>query len=580
MQPQYNLQILGCMGLRMKFSFLLAYCTVLATVLAAQTSTTETPSKQSENCTIEGRVILALGSQPLKKVVIHISSDDAEENSYTTLTDGDGHFKIENLKPGHYSVRLDRNGYLDAGKRRGRYQFQALTLKRGQELTDLVFRMQPAAMITGKIVDADGDPVPETSILVTRYGSGVRRDLRFGGFQRTDDLGEYRVFDLPPGRYLVLAQSWRAIPAIPSAGIENTASSETVYAPTYYPGTMDKTQATPIELHAGDQVSANFALVASRSFRIRGTVSGLPIAVGSEIRIEARSTTADNNVPGRNQDGSVDKDNKFEIRDVLPGSYTLSLLMSDGGRFSQGVNTGQTVEVTNADVNGLQVHPAPYGLVRGQFRMDSSQTVDWSQTTVLLESDQDSDSDRGIFSSFGGESSRFAEVKSDGSFELKSVPAGAYHLIAQSRAQALRDYFVKAINLGGKDVSDTGFTTGGASYLLDIVVNAKGATLEGTVLDAKDQPVIDAEVVAIPDPVRRKRRDLYQQGNTDQQGHFTLHGLNPGEYTVIAFEDLEDDPRDPDFIKTYEGRGQSVQTKQGERTSVLLKVVPSTNDQP
>jgi hypothetical protein len=83
---------------------------------------------------------------------------------------------------------------------------------------------------------------------------------------------------------------------------------------------------------------------------------------------------------------------------------------------------------------------------------------------------------------------------------LKNAPAGAYHLVASWRVRALRDYFVKSINLGSKDVADTGFTTGGGSYSLDILVSSKGATVEGTVLDAKDQPVVDAEVVAIPRP--------------------------------------------------------------------------------
>ena len=347
------------MGLRMKFPFPLAYCVLLATALAAQSSATETPSKESENCTVEGHVILTPGEQPLKKVAIRIFSDDTEENSYTAVTDAEGHFKIEDMKPGHYNVHIESNGYLEAGKQRGRYHSQALTLKRGQELNDLVYRMQPAAVITGKIVDAEGDPVPEAIVLVSRYGSRAGQNLGFGGFQRTNDQGEYRVFDLPPGRYLVLAQAWQALPT-PSAGIENTASSktETVQAPTYYPGTMDKSQATAIELHAGDQVPANFALVASRSFRIRGTVSGLPIAVGSEIRIEARPK-ADSSIRVYNSDGRIDKDGKFEIRDVLPGSYNLSLATSDDGRFSQEITTGQTVEVTNADVNGLQIRPAP-----------------------------------------------------------------------------------------------------------------------------------------------------------------------------------------------------------------------------
>jgi protocatechuate 3,4-dioxygenase beta subunit len=563
----------------MKFSFPHAYCALLAIVLAAQASLTQTPSKESENCTVQGQVVLEPGGQPLKKATIQMFSEDHEDKSYTTLTDSEGHFKIEDVKPGRYNVRIERNGFLEAGKHRGRFYSQPLTLKRGQEVKDLVFRMQPAAVITGKIVDAEGDPALEASVEVLHQRSGSSRgNSQFYGQARTNDLGEYRIPGLPPGRYLVLAQAQWPSPATASTGNESTSSSktETVYAPTYYPGTMYKTQAAAIELHAGDQVPANISLVASHSFRIRGTVSGLPIALGSEIGIQANSET-DSDTSRYGPEGMIAKDGTFEIRDVLPGSYTLSLTVSGDGRFPQEIRTAQTVEVTNTDVDRLRVVPAPSGQVHGQFRMDSGQKVDWSQTAVDLDSDEDSDSAGRSYHSW----SHSDEVKGDGSFELKNVPAGSYHLVAESRAQALRDYFVKSVNLGSKNVAATGFTTGGANYSLDIVLSAKGATLEGAVLDGKDQPVVDAEVVAIPNAARHKRRDLYKQDSTDQRGHFTLRGLNPGQYTVVAFEDLEDyDYRDPDFIKSYEGRGQSVEIKEGERKSVLLKVVPSTDEPP
>src|ERR1700731_4348437 len=128
------------------------------------------------------------------------------------------HFKIEDMKPGRYNVRVKRNGFLEAGKHRGRYHSQALTLKRGQEIKDLVFRMQPAAVIAGKIVDAEGDPVAGAIIYVTRSGSGARSNVPFGSFHSTNDLGEYRIFDLPPGRYLLLAHPL-PVPATPSAEI-------------------------------------------------------------------------------------------------------------------------------------------------------------------------------------------------------------------------------------------------------------------------------------------------------------------------------------------------------------------------
>ena len=74
--------------------------------------------------------------------------------------------------------------------------------------------------------------------------------------------------------------------------------------------------------------------------------------------------------------------------------------------------------------------------------------------------------------------------------------------------------------------------------------------------------------------------DLYKEDSTDQRGHFTIHGLNPGHYTVLAFEDLEEDYHEPDFLKSYEGRGQSVEIKEGEQKTVQLKIIPSTDDQP
>ena len=177
-----------------------------------------------------------------------------------------------------------------------------------------------------------------------------------------------------------------------SARNENAGSKpDTVYASTYYPGTMYKSQAAAIKLHAGDQVPANFSLVASPSFRIRATVSALPIAIGSDIEIQANSKT-DSDVYAYSPDAKIDKDGKFEIRGVLPGSYTLSLAVSDDGRFPQGTNTGQTVEITNTNVEGLRVAPAPSGSVHGLFRKDSGQTIDWSQMIVDLDLDEDSES--------------------------------------------------------------------------------------------------------------------------------------------------------------------------------------------
>jgi hypothetical protein len=76
------------------------------------------------------------------------------------------------------------------------------------------------------------------------------------------------------------------------------------------------------------------------------------------------------------------------------------------------------------------------------------------------------------------------------------------------------------------------------------------------------------------------RSDLYQRDTTDESGHFNLRGLNPGKYTVLAFEEMQEDVRQPEFLKSYERRGEIVQLDEGTRKNVVLKLITSGGEAP
>jgi hypothetical protein len=59
-----------------------------------------------------------------------------------------------------------------------------------------------------------------------------------------------------------------------------------------------------------------------------------------------------------------------------------------------------------------------------------------------------------------------------------------------------------------------------------------------------------------------------------------MRGLNPGDYTVLAWEDLQDDYCDPEFLKSNQARGQNVRLDEGDRKSISLKVIPSSSEEP
>ncbi|HSY92074.1 MAG TPA: carboxypeptidase-like regulatory domain-containing protein [Candidatus Binatus sp.] len=559
----------------MKPRLALPLCLLFSSAIAAQIPASKPPT----HCTIEGQIVQQPGGQPVRKADVRLFSigehQEVEEQEYSAATDAEGHFKIEDLKPGIYRLHYDRTGFVDA-ERRHHGDEMLLSLAPGQDVKDLLFHMAPAAVITGKVTDADGDPVPnvEVAAIPPHFNRNIVPAVS-GGF--TNDLGEYRIGGLSPNRYLVMVTPLRLL----RRSVESTKGSDKrppVYGVTYFPGTTDKSQALPLVLRSGDETPANIALALTHLLHVRGEVTNLPAGTTDEVSVVLRPL--DDDFMAAIENWPLDKDGKFDIRGMLPGSY--SVLLVFGSSLSPRVMRGdQTVQVINADVEGLRISAVPNGQVRGQFRMDNGQKIDWSSVNVNLYSNRtappmgsSTSSGNGFDALYWDERPVHGEVSSGGSFEMKDVPGDTYRLWTTSD-KVLRDYFVKAVTLGGKDIIDSGFTVGGATYSLDVVVSAKGATVDGVVLNDKDEPASDVHVVAIPDVTRHQRRDLYQLTTTDYRGRFGLHGLAPGEYRIFALDDDYPDVTDSEFLRAHESSGKTIKLEESEHKSIELTLEPS-----
>lgn len=261
----------------------------------------------------------------------------------------------------------------------------------------------------------------------------------------------------------------------------------------------------------------------------------------------------------------VDKDGNFEIRGVAPGSYTITVMRSTGETAQV---SHQDLEVVAADVNNLRLVPVQGSQIHGQLQIENSRRSDVSQLAVLLRPKGGNDNEAVV----GSEQGR---VKADGSFELQNVSPGTYTVTVAGGSGSFRDYFLKKVIAAGRDVTDTGLIVpGGAAFSMNVIVSPAAASVLGTVLDDKNQPVGNATVVAVPDPAHQGQLERYQQAMTDQRGHFTLRGLTPGAYTVFAWEHVEEGAYyDPDFLKDYEPRGETVHLAEWGRQTVLLKVL-------
>jgi hypothetical protein len=207
--------------------------------------------------------------------------------------------------------------------------------------------------------------------------------------------------------------------------------------------------------------------------------------------------------------------------------------------------------------------------VRGRFRVEGEEKINWSELTVTLVTvAQGEEEPAGLQVGF----TQPSEVQEDGSFEIESASRGNYQLAVGARSEKFRDYYTKSVLVGGREVVDTGFAVGPGT-VLDVVVSAKGAGVEGTVVDREGKPAAGASVVTIPASGKLGRPDAYQYARADDGGHFVVRGMNPGEFMVLAFEELQGDYRAPEFAKKYEGKGKKVELDEGGKKSVVVKLI-------
>jgi hypothetical protein len=562
----------------------------LVVVVAAVLSVSSLPSSPAQTspparATLSGIVTKDPGSQPVKKALIElIAESQSDGGNYTALTGPDGGFRIENIAPGRYRLFVERTGYQEIDKHQRRTEGRVLTLSAGQDLKDLVIRLQAAAVVDGRVTDEDGDPMAEAQVAVLRqtFVAG-RSHWEQAGAERTNDLGEYRIAGLAAGSYFISVtpppdfRSW--IETAPASAARNEAGSTDKAAPaayqtTYYPGTRDRGQAAPIELHAGDEFPVNFSLTPSPSLTIRGSVVNLPPGTTAAIMLQSKDFSLVLNGAEMHKDGS------FEIRDVSPGAYTIFATVDNA---QMPMMARQSLQITSSNLDGLRLAPQPGSSIRGRLRMQGSGNPgaarpDPSQMFLMLRSADGDDDVLGVFA-MGEGFSTLAHVNADGTFEWKNVSAGHYY-VQISGASWQPDWFLKSATSDGRDVADSGFTLSSGATTLDLVASANGAAAEGMVTNQKDEPVADAVVVAVPEARFRSHPDHYGKAASDQSGRFTVRGLPPGDYTLFAWESIEGEAYyNPEFLKTYEGQGKALHVSEGDRVSMPLRVVPATPEE-
>lgn len=518
------------------------------------------PAKSGDKCTIEGAVLKASTGEPLRKAVVTArKATEGREVPQGATTDAGGRFVLKDIDPGRYYLDVSRNGYVDAqyGQRAPHAPGTILTLSPGQHLQDVSVRLIQGAVIAGHVYDEDGEPVAEAEVQALRYVyEKGQKKLEPSSGQLTNDRGEFRIYGLAPGEYYVRASFNPARFGMPAA--------DGGYAPIYYPGTSDPTRAAPLAFRAGDEFpGVDFTLQPVRTVAVKGRVfnaiTGLP-GVNSNVVLLPRDSSTFGWME-QNQAFVRDPQGAFAIRGVRPGSYNLMAFTEQEGKQ---LSAREPIEVGNADLEGLTVTLDRGATLRGRVRIEGKAELSLGALNVFLQPKEET-----IY--WGGASS---SLRQDGSFEISQVGDGDYRVQLWELPE---DVYLKSAQLAGEDALDSGLgiSRKQAPGLLELVLSANGGRIDGVAM--KDQqPFSGARVVLIPDLSRRAQERLYKETNTDQYGRFTLRGISPGDYKLFAWESVEEGAyRNPDFLRSYEDRGQAVHIDEGSRLAQQLQLIPA-----
>jgi hypothetical protein len=512
---------------------------------------------------IEGQVLNLSTGAPLKKTIVRLVGVGARQGAMPTMankeTDDQGHFVFSGLEAGRYQLSAERQGFLrqNYGARKNSGGSTPLALGQDQHLKDIVFKLSPQSVITGKVLDEDGEPVANLQVrAMKRLYQGGKKQWSAVGNGTTSDIGEYRVPNLAPGRYLVSTTAQN-----PAVSLMQTPSNEPlpatpemIYASTFYPSTTAAATAVPVDVGAGAEVRGiDIRLVKTRVFRVRGRVV-VPSGVRA-AQVMVMLTPQEGGTVIQSAGAARAPENRFEIRGVAPGSYIASARFANGG---QQYVASQPVEIGGDHVDGLVLTMASGGDLQGSLKVEGAAApVDLKNVTVSL---------RAV--GFSALAPPRARVGADLKFTLKDVPPLRFTV---NVGGAPDNCYVKSIQYGGRDVPDTGVEMTG-SAALEITLSATAGQVDAVVVDKDGKPAAGAMVALIP----KDEKAPTMGRSANESGIVTFKALRPGDYKLLAWEDIEANAYlDPDFVKPFDSQVKTVKLDASGHEAVHLRAIPA-----
>jgi len=334
----------------------------------------QTPARD-KSASISGRVTIGgKGAAGITVVAaVNRSAFDVKTVAKTT-TDDDGNYRLRGLTAGHFAILPVAKAFVADGG--GPYipPEQRVNVAEGESITKIDFALVRGGVITGRIADAEGnpligervnvvlkDPLNTTRRPITPFVEGLRN--------QTDDRGIYRIYGLGPGNYTV------------SVGQETSGGSGNFmgmggskHVQTFYPGVQEESKATIVEVKEGAEVTGiditpgKSAEGFSVSGRAIDAESGQPVAsvfIGYSSNTDANQGTSETNFGGR-----TDANGNFRLEGLQPGRYAAFTIGFEENNNSY--SDRAPFDISDGNVTGIEIKVRRGGILDGAAVVENS----------------------------------------------------------------------------------------------------------------------------------------------------------------------------------------------------------------
>jgi tetratricopeptide (TPR) repeat protein/thiol-disulfide isomerase/thioredoxin/outer membrane lipoprotein-sorting protein len=515
-----------------------------------------TPKKPGS---VAGAVTHSVTKAPVKNATVTLHNS-RQGFAYIAVSDAAGVFRFQDVEPaGGYTLTAECPRYASVPARRA--PPQAISVAEAQSVTGVALQLTPTGVISGKIVNEDGEPIPGTEIQanVAAYGP-AGRSLEHRAFAHSDDRGEYRLIGLVPARYYISAvvrpaDEWDADAGPDPDGRIHSDHPEAGYPPTLFPGVVELSGAAVTQIVPGGEVGGiDFRLRKVAFYHVRGQVVDLKAPVPAHSAYAMVEPCSPQGLSeGRGY--YVGPDGSFDVPHITAGPRCLVVQGHVQGTSSYG---RQTITVVDRDLAGVNLKLSPAMELKGSVVVEGPATDRLNTLQVSLSSPERQTP-----------SSATARLQLDGSFTLRNLLPIPHSFEITG---PLLNVYVKSIQLGGQDASDGRIDLAASAGPLNLMLAQDGGEISGSVKSAAGDPAAGViAVVASKD--RPWRRDLVHELRTDNAGNFRCPSLAPGEYLVFALEDTNSNLWSAEYRGMFENRAVSVTVQANGKKSVELKLI-------